>query len=159
MSLYKKKKRWGQWNLKFLTSYKNQNFAWSNCPHLFFCIVHYRIILNKTHMHQKKQIVFLTSPCPSTVKLGVAGFSMGASVALYSATCRALGQYGNGNRYPINLSASVALSGWLPCSRFYLCSLRTYNLTFIYLKFYSFQSFIIITFCGSHLHQHFFPGI
>ncbi|XP_076881378.1 uncharacterized protein LOC143529480 [Bidens hawaiensis] len=55
---------------------------------------------------------------PDDVKLGVAGFSMGASVALYSATCRALGQYGNGNRYPINLSASVALSGWLPFSKF-----------------------------------------
>ncbi|KAK9079477.1 hypothetical protein SSX86_001149 [Deinandra increscens subsp. villosa] len=54
---------------------------------------------------------------PDDVKLGVAGFSMGASVALYSATCRATGQYGNGNRYPINLSAVVALSGWLPCSR------------------------------------------
>nr|GEZ63757.1 acyl-protein thioesterase 2-like [Tanacetum cinerariifolium] len=54
---------------------------------------------------------------PDDVKLGVAGFSMGASVALYCATCRALGQYGNGNRYPINLSAVVALSGWLPCSR------------------------------------------
>ncbi|KAD4384522.1 hypothetical protein R6Q59_011354 [Mikania micrantha] len=55
---------------------------------------------------------------PDDVKLGVAGFSMGASVALYSATCRATGQYMNGNRYPINLSAAVALSGWLPCSRF-----------------------------------------
>ncbi|GKC25890.1 alpha/beta hydrolase fold protein [Tanacetum coccineum] len=54
---------------------------------------------------------------PDDVKLGVAGFSMGASVALHSATCRALGQYGNGNRYPINLSAVLALSGWLPCSR------------------------------------------
>ncbi|KAM0024470.1 putative lysophospholipase [Helianthus debilis subsp. tardiflorus] len=54
---------------------------------------------------------------PDDVKLGVAGFSMGASVALYSAACRAIGQYGNGNRYPINLSAAVALSGWLPCSR------------------------------------------
>ncbi|PWA62334.1 Phospholipase/carboxylesterase/thioesterase [Artemisia annua] len=53
----------------------------------------------------------------ATFKLGVAGFSMGASVALHSATCRALGQYGNGNRYPINLSAVLALSGWLPCSR------------------------------------------
>nr|XP_043638762.1 acyl-protein thioesterase 1 homolog 1-like isoform X2 [Erigeron canadensis] len=51
------------------------------------------------------------------IKLGVAGFSMGAAMTLYSATCRALGQYGNGNRYPINLSAAVALSGWLPCSR------------------------------------------
>ncbi|XP_071708919.1 uncharacterized protein [Rutidosis leptorrhynchoides] len=54
---------------------------------------------------------------PDDVKLGVAGFSMGAAVALYSATCRSLGQYGNGNRYPINLSAAVSLSGWLPCSR------------------------------------------
>nr|XP_043612951.1 acyl-protein thioesterase 2-like [Erigeron canadensis] len=54
---------------------------------------------------------------PDDVKLGVAGFSMGAAVALYSATCRALGQYGNGNRYPINLSAALALSGWLPSPR------------------------------------------
>nr|GFA40603.1 alpha/beta hydrolase fold protein [Tanacetum cinerariifolium] len=44
------------------------------------------------------------------IKLGVAGFSMGAAMALYCATCRALGQYGNGNRYPINLSAAMALS-------------------------------------------------
>ncbi|XP_076940261.1 uncharacterized protein LOC143609382 isoform X1 [Bidens hawaiensis] len=51
------------------------------------------------------------------IKLGVAGFSMGGAMALYSATCRAMGQYGNGNRYPINLSVAVALSGWLPCSR------------------------------------------
>ncbi|KAF5802386.1 putative alpha/Beta hydrolase [Helianthus annuus] len=42
---------------------------------------------------------------------------MGAAMALYSATCRAIRQFGNGNRYPINLSAAVALSGWLPCSR------------------------------------------
>lgn len=54
---------------------------------------------------------------PSKVKLGVVGFSMGAAMALYSATCRVIGQYRNGNRYPINLSAAVALSGWLPCSR------------------------------------------
>ncbi|XP_024961385.1 acyl-protein thioesterase 2-like isoform X2 [Cynara cardunculus var. scolymus] len=51
------------------------------------------------------------------IKLGVAGFSMGSAMALYCATCRVLGQYGNGNRYPINLSLAVALSGWLPCSR------------------------------------------
>ncbi|KAK1408058.1 hypothetical protein QVD17_39689 [Tagetes erecta] len=51
------------------------------------------------------------------IKLGVAGFSMGAAMALYSATCRVIGQYRNGNRYPINLSVAVALSGWLPCSR------------------------------------------
>ncbi|KAJ0595806.1 hypothetical protein HanRHA438_Chr04g0159661 [Helianthus annuus] len=42
---------------------------------------------------------------------------MGAAMALYSATCCAIGQFGNGNRYPINLSMAVALSGWLPCSR------------------------------------------
>lgn len=53
-----------------------------------------------------------------SVKLGVGGFSMGAATALYSATCHILGQYGNGNLYPVNLSAVVGLSGWLPCSRF-----------------------------------------
>ncbi|KAB5574148.1 hypothetical protein DKX38_001342 [Salix brachista] len=49
-----------------------------------------------------------------TVKVAVGGFSMGAATALYSATCAALGQYGNGNAYPINLRAVVGLSGWLP---------------------------------------------
>lgn len=43
---------------------------------------------------------------------------MGAAVAVYSATCRVLGQYGNGNPYQVTLSAIVGLSGWLPCSRF-----------------------------------------
>ena len=52
------------------------------------------------------------------VKLGIGGFSMGAATALYSATCHILGKYGNGNLYPVNLSAVVGLSGWLPCSRF-----------------------------------------
>lgn len=42
---------------------------------------------------------------------------MGAATALYSATCRVLGKYGNGNVYPLDLSAVVGLSGWLPCSR------------------------------------------
>lgn len=51
------------------------------------------------------------------VKLGVGGFSMGAAAALYSATCFATGTYNNDNPYPINLSAVVGLSGWLPCSR------------------------------------------
>ncbi|KAM1022738.1 hypothetical protein ACFX2I_043632 [Malus domestica] len=59
----------------------------------------------------------LLSTEPANIKLGVGGFSMGAATALYSATCRVLGQYGNGNPYPINLSAIVGLSGWLPCSR------------------------------------------
>lgn len=43
---------------------------------------------------------------------------MGAATALYSATCHVLGHYRNGNIYPINLSAVVSLSGWLPCARF-----------------------------------------
>lgn len=53
-----------------------------------------------------------------TVKLGIGGFSMGAATALYSATCRITGQYGNGNLYPVDLSVVIGLSGWLPCSRF-----------------------------------------
>lgn len=52
------------------------------------------------------------------VKLGVGGFSMGAAAALYSATCCANGKYGNGKPYPVNLSAVVGLSGWLPCARY-----------------------------------------
>ncbi|XP_028779249.1 acyl-protein thioesterase 1 [Neltuma alba] len=59
----------------------------------------------------------LLSTEPPNIKLGVGGFSMGAATALYSATCHALGRYRDGNAYPINLSAVVALSGWLPCSR------------------------------------------
>eukprot|EP00262_Sarcandra_glabra_P021556 TRINITY_DN918_c0_g1_i1.p1 TRINITY_DN918_c0_g1~~TRINITY_DN918_c0_g1_i1.p1 ORF type:complete len:145 (+),score=23.49 TRINITY_DN918_c0_g1_i1:48-437(+) len=42
---------------------------------------------------------------------------MGAATALYSATCYVHGKYGNGNPYPVNISAAVALSGWLPCSK------------------------------------------
>ncbi|GAB2228407.1 hypothetical protein Droror1_Dr00010245 [Drosera rotundifolia] len=53
----------------------------------------------------------------SNTKLGVRGFNMGGAMALYSATCFAFGKYGNGNQYPINLRAVVALSGWLPGSR------------------------------------------
>jgi len=60
----------------------------------------------------------LNSTVYRTVKLGIGGFSMGAATALYSATCHVLGHYRNGNIYPINLSAIVSLSGWLPCSRF-----------------------------------------
>lgn len=41
---------------------------------------------------------------------------MGAATALYSATCCAHGKYGNGKLYTVNLSAVVALSGWLPCA-------------------------------------------
>ncbi|KAE8709042.1 hypothetical protein F3Y22_tig00110332pilonHSYRG00797 [Hibiscus syriacus] len=54
---------------------------------------------------------------PPDVKVGIGGFSMGAALALYSATACALGRYGNGNPYPINLRAVVGLSGWLPGSR------------------------------------------
>ena len=53
-----------------------------------------------------------------TVKLGIGGFSMGAATALYSASCYAYGRYGNSNLYPVNLSAVIGLSGWLPCSRY-----------------------------------------
>ncbi|XP_022749518.1 acyl-protein thioesterase 2-like [Durio zibethinus] len=59
----------------------------------------------------------LLSTEPANIKLGIGGFSMGAAIALYSATCHILGKYGNGNLYPVNLSAVVGLSGWLPCSR------------------------------------------
>ncbi|KAM7256994.1 hypothetical protein ACFE04_012735 [Oxalis oulophora] len=61
-------------------------------------------------------IANLLSTEPNDVKVGVAGFSMGASMALYSATCCALGRYGNGNPYLLNLKTVVALSGWLPGS-------------------------------------------
>lgn len=53
-----------------------------------------------------------------TVKVGIGGFSMGAATALYSATSCALGRYGNGNPYVLNLRAVVGLSGWLPGSRY-----------------------------------------
>jgi hypothetical protein len=53
-----------------------------------------------------------------TVKVGIGGFSMGAAIALYSATCYAMGRYGNGIPYPVNLRAVVGLSGWLPGSRY-----------------------------------------
>ncbi|KAF8046132.1 hypothetical protein N665_0727s0037 [Sinapis alba] len=59
----------------------------------------------------------LLSNEPADIKLGVGGFSMGAGTSLYSATCFALGKYGNGNPYPINLSAVIGLSGWLPCAK------------------------------------------
>ncbi|URE12493.1 Phospholipase/Carboxylesterase [Musa troglodytarum] len=62
-------------------------------------------------------IANLLSSEPADVKLGIGGFSMGAAAALHSASCFAQGRYGNGGRYPINLSAVVGLSGWLPCSR------------------------------------------
>ncbi|KAF3450837.1 hypothetical protein FNV43_RR06926 [Rhamnella rubrinervis] len=62
-------------------------------------------------------IANLLSTEPPDVKVGIGGFSMGAAMALYSATCYAMGRYGNGNPYPINLRAVIGLSGWLPGSR------------------------------------------
>ncbi|PKA64688.1 lysophospholipase II [Apostasia shenzhenica] len=59
----------------------------------------------------------LLSAEPNGTKLGVGGFSMGASASLYSAACCTYGRFGNGNLYPFNISAVVGLSGWLPCSR------------------------------------------
>ncbi|XP_015937406.1 acyl-protein thioesterase 1 [Arachis duranensis] len=58
----------------------------------------------------------LLSTEPPNIKLGIGGFSMGAATALHSAVCHVSGRYANGNIYPINLSAIVSLSGWLPCS-------------------------------------------
>uniref|UniRef100_A0A803MGF9 Phospholipase/carboxylesterase/thioesterase domain-containing protein n=1 Tax=Chenopodium quinoa TaxID=63459 RepID=A0A803MGF9_CHEQI len=58
-------------------------------------------------------IANLLSTEPADVKLGIGGFSMGAAVGLYSASCFAVGKYANGNFYPINLRAIVGLSGWL----------------------------------------------
>jgi lysophospholipase-2 len=52
------------------------------------------------------------------VRLGIGGFSMGAAAALHSAACYAHGRFTNGIVYPISLSVVVALSGWLPCSRY-----------------------------------------
>ncbi|KAL5539967.1 hypothetical protein UlMin_042729 [Ulmus minor] len=51
------------------------------------------------------------------VDVGIGGFNMGAAIALYSATCYAMGGYGNGNPYPVNLRAVIGLSGWLLGSR------------------------------------------
>ncbi|KAJ8756107.1 hypothetical protein K2173_024654 [Erythroxylum novogranatense] len=62
-------------------------------------------------------IANLLSTEPADVKVGIGGFSMGAATALHSATCFALGRYGNGSPYVVNLRAVVGLSGWLPCSR------------------------------------------
>ncbi|KAA8523047.1 hypothetical protein F0562_009470 [Nyssa sinensis] len=62
-------------------------------------------------------VASLLSTEPADIKLGVGGFSMGAATSLYSATCFALGKYGNGNLYLANISAVVGLSGWLPCSK------------------------------------------
>ncbi|KAL0921166.1 hypothetical protein M5K25_008213 [Dendrobium thyrsiflorum] len=59
----------------------------------------------------------LLSAEPAGIQLGIGGFSMGASTALYSAVCCAYGRFGSGNPYPINLSVVVGLSGCLPCSR------------------------------------------
>jgi len=62
-------------------------------------------------------IANLLSTEPADVKVGIGGFSMGAAMALYSATCYTLGRYGNGNPYPVNLRAIIGLSGWLPGAR------------------------------------------
>ncbi|TVU20100.1 hypothetical protein EJB05_36293, partial [Eragrostis curvula] len=62
-------------------------------------------------------IANLLSSEPSDVKLGISGFSMGATVALHSAACYAHGKFTSGIHYPITLSVVISLSGWLPCSR------------------------------------------
>ncbi|KAG2617153.1 acyl-protein thioesterase 1 homolog 1-like [Panicum virgatum] len=62
-------------------------------------------------------IANLLSSEPSDVKLGIGGFSMGATVALHSVACYAHGKFTSGIPYPITLNAVISLSGWLPCSR------------------------------------------
>ncbi|WVZ99770.1 hypothetical protein U9M48_045022 [Paspalum notatum var. saurae] len=62
-------------------------------------------------------IANLLSSEPCDVKLGIAGFSMGAAVALHSAACYAHGKFTSGSPYPIKLDSVISLSGWLPCSR------------------------------------------
>lgn len=59
----------------------------------------------------------LLSTEPAEIKLGVGGFSMGAAISLYSATCCVHGKYSNGDPYPVDISAAVGLSGWLPCAK------------------------------------------
>ncbi|CAA2996971.1 acyl- thioesterase 2-like [Olea europaea subsp. europaea] len=59
----------------------------------------------------------LLSTEPADIKLGIGGFSMGAATALYSATCFAQGNYGNGSPYPVCLRTIIGLSGWLPGAR------------------------------------------
>ncbi|XP_006353591.1 uncharacterized protein [Solanum tuberosum] len=54
----------------------------------------------------------------TSFRLGIGGFSMGAAVSLYSATCFINGVFANGKQYPIKLNEIVSLSGWIPCSRF-----------------------------------------
>ncbi|KAI3524506.1 hypothetical protein L1887_03164 [Cichorium endivia] len=61
-------------------------------------------------------VLNLLSAEPPNVKLGVAGFSMGAATAIYSASCFARGTFGNGTRYSTHLAAVVGVSGWLPCA-------------------------------------------
>ncbi|GAB2217085.1 hypothetical protein Droror1_Dr00000245 [Drosera rotundifolia] len=43
---------------------------------------------------------------------------MGVATSLYSASCFISGKYGNGDPYPVNLSAVVGFSGWLPATKF-----------------------------------------
>ncbi|XP_042055793.1 acyl-protein thioesterase 2-like [Salvia splendens] len=61
------------------------------------------------------RVANLLSTEPAGIKLGVGGIGVGAAIALHSATCFARGQYHNGSAYPpINLTAILALNGWLP---------------------------------------------
>ena len=58
---------------------------------------------------------------------------MGAAIALYSTTCYALGRYGTGHPYTINLRATVGLSGWLPGWRYLFYSLQPLHVTSLYI--------------------------
>ncbi|KAK9706117.1 hypothetical protein RND81_07G105100 [Saponaria officinalis] len=62
-------------------------------------------------------VVNLLSAEPTDIKVGVGGFSMGAATALHTATCHVSGKYASGEQFPVNLSAAVGLSGWLPSAK------------------------------------------
>ncbi|MFS7914304.1 putative alpha/Beta hydrolase [Helianthus anomalus] len=62
-------------------------------------------------------LVLISYTFDFAVKLGVGGFSMGATTALYSVSCFTHGKLGNGNAYSTHLDVVVRLSGWLPCAK------------------------------------------
>ncbi|XP_021741649.1 acyl-protein thioesterase 1 homolog 1-like isoform X1 [Chenopodium quinoa] len=62
-------------------------------------------------------VVNLLSTEPTDIKLAVGGFSMGAASALHTAVCHVSRKYANGKEFPVNLSAVLGLSGWLPWAK------------------------------------------
>lgn len=74
---------------------------------------------------------------------------MGAATALYSATCHALRQYGNGNFYQVNIQSVVSLSGWLPCSGYISSYYHIIKICFDYFflkEIDRFRNFVLLTY-------------